>query len=315
MLKRLSWVCCWVLLIALVGCDDKKEQAESATAANVAVLETHIERIPLENDTFKTRAGELNIVRSTPNSPPDSLQLNGKTIYKQDHVYLSLHQYITQNGRELVLVGANCAGEQCPENAATQFAFVGLQAGKDAQILSQATFSSMMDAEDVNLTVDNGKVMVDLGFEAGKRKVATLQGDQLAVTLETVAQTSLEQDDCQLLYTDVLQSCIDARENDASCADPQSWIGVELASSLTIMSNFPGFQAPNWEKYCKSGCATGNTVVDYPTFARDVCSIQNAAPLPVVAPTTNREEGEFMPAPDAGAKTPSTTPPATSQVP
>lgn len=284
MLKRLSWVGCWVLLLVLMGCDDTNKQAEDAPATDkVQVLETHIQAIPLEDDAVTTRFGALEMVRSSPENPPDTLKLQGKQVFQKTHFYLSLHDYVMQNARDVVLFGTNCGDTSCPEN---DFYFLILEKGKEPQVVTQDTFKANPD--DIAMTSDSDKLMVDLGFSAGKHKVATLQAAQLSINLEAATDTALEDDDCQWLYNDAMQSCIDARDNDAACADPQSWFAEDLSNALNAIANLPGFVQSAFDKQCKSTCERGDKSADYVAFAHEVCSKTVVAPLPVTPePTTN----------------------------
>ncbi len=118
-LARFGLISCCLLLLALSGCGKSREAPP--TSDKIAVLETHIQDLSPEDDTLQTRFGKLEMVRSQPDTPPDTLKLDGKQVFEQEGFYLFLHQYIKRNERDLVLFGSNCGGTACPHS---QFYFL-----------------------------------------------------------------------------------------------------------------------------------------------------------------------------------------------
>ncbi len=306
---RRFWLWCWLFaLIGLSACQDSQQNG-SAGADDVTVLETTVTPIPLENDTFKTRFGQLAIEKSAANTTPDTLTLNGKNILQKQGSYLSLHQYIVQNKRDIVLVGMNCADNTCPANK-NNFYLLLLSKNAEPQVLTQEHFFASPD--DVVIKADGDKLNIDLGFEAGKHKFATLQEQQFNVALETVSNVALGAEDCQWLYTDALQACMDAREDDTSCADPQSWFSDDQSSGMDDIADFPGFVKDTFAQLCKASCSAGNKTLDYPSFARGVCS-ETGTVTPLQPSVPRPGEGDFEPADATSA--PNTAAPKPSQVP
>lgn len=262
---------CCILFLTLAGCDYQTSTAEQKTNTghqqqSVAVLETHIQPLALEDDMVQTRYGKLEIVRSQQEMPPDTLKLDGKQIFREEAFYLSLHQYITQNDRDLVLFGSNCGGTGCPEN---HFYLAVLEKNAEPAILTQENFVAYPD--DLKVKTEGEKLIIDLGFAGGKHKVATLQGKELKIALEDVPKTFLGEEDCQWLQTDAIDACIEYRESDEKCADPQSEFSGYLSRGVVALSNYPGFVTEAFDRHCKAACETGKRP-DYETFAKEVCS-------------------------------------------
>lgn len=266
-----SKIICFATCLAVVGCNDNSTTANSAQDADQAttqidVIETKIQPLALEEDTVQTRYGKLEIVRSQPDMPPDTLNLDGKQILRQEAFYLSLHQYITQNDRDIVMVGSNCGGTGCPEN---QFYLVILD--KDAQpvVLTKDNFIAYPD--DVKVKADGKDVIIDLGFETGKHKIATLKDKEVQITLQDAPKTFLGEDDCQWLHKEALGGCLEYRESNTKCTDPQSEFSGYLSRGVAALANYPGFGQDAFKKFCFTTCDTSKRS-DYALFAKEVCS-------------------------------------------
>ncbi|UOG92870.1 MAG: hypothetical protein L3K52_03840 [Candidatus Thiothrix sulfatifontis] len=265
-LAHLSWVSACSLLLLLAGCDNAPENPAASPSSNVTVLETYIQALELENETLDTRFGKLQITHSQPDSPPDSLLLNDKKIFQQEGFYLSLHYYIKQNNRDVVLFGTNCGGTACPQN---QFHFLLLEEDADPIMVSHPDFNAV--PEDLTVNVDGERLLLDLGFQAGKHKNAVLQGSQLGIELETVPKSFVGEENCRWLYEEALGACKEHRETDGNCADPQASFPGYLTRGVAAVGEHPGFVGESFGRRCKIACESAK-IVDYPTFAKEVCS-------------------------------------------
>ncbi|MDD5393577.1 MAG: hypothetical protein PHE17_11215 [Thiothrix sp.] len=259
--KPLTWICCCALLLALPGCNDGEK-----SEPKVEVLETHIQPIALEDDSLQTRYGKLEITRAKADMPPDTLKLDGGQVFREEAFYLSLHQYIQQGKRDLVLFGSNCGGTGCPQN---HFYFLVLSKDAKPQTVTLDDFTAYPD--DLSAKTDGEKIVLDLGFDKGKHKTAVLEDDALKVVLETVPKTFLGDEKCQWLHTDGLSACVDYHEVDDKCADPQAEFAGYLSRGVAAMADFPGFDAASFNKHCIAACASQQPA-DYESFAKEVCS-------------------------------------------
>lgn len=274
-LSSLGCISCYAVLLAVSGCgqpSDPPAPAAPAASENVNVLETHIQSLEAAddalaaNDTVDTRFGKLEIVRSSADAPPDSLLLNDAEVFRETDFYLSLHRYIRQNARDLILFGSNCGGSGCPQN---QFYFLILEKGSPPEVVTRGDFFAYPD--ELELTTEGERLILDLGFEAGKRKTASLLGRTLDITLETVPKSFIGEDYCQWLHTDALLACVDYHETDPNCVDPQADFSGYLTRGISALGEHPGFVAEAFDKHCKTACSTSKPT-DYSTFAREVCS-------------------------------------------
>lgn len=262
-LKTLAWLGCCVTLLLLSGC---WEQAQQQTDKPLEVLETQIKQLDVADDTVQTRYGRLEITRSTPDMPPDTLLLDGKQVFQEEAFYLSLHQYITQDQRDLVLFGSNCGGTGCPTD---QFHLLSLEKDKAPQTITQDAFSAY--PEDLKIRADGKSLIMDMGFAAGKRKTAVLLGNELNIVLEAAPKEFLGDDNCQWLHTDGLTACAEYRDVDPQCTDPQADFTGYLMRGVAGMADYPGFDAAAFTRHCTAACLSGQPVT-YETFAKETCS-------------------------------------------
>lgn len=256
------------LLAALVACDNKPAPVTQADTSvpGVKVLETYLRALSFEDEAVDTRFGKLDITRSQPEMPPDTLLLTGEQVFQQEGFYLSLHYYLRQNERDIVLFSSNCGGTACPQH---QFYYLILRPDAEPLLLTDNQF--VATPEDLDLQVDGGRLLLDLGYQAGKHKTATLAGETLHVTLEAVAKSFLGEENCRWLYEEALGSCRDYRETDARCQEIESSFPGYLSRGIAAVAEHPGFVREAFERRCTLACTTDSTV-DYPTFAKEVCS-------------------------------------------
>ncbi len=265
-LTHLSWVSCCGLLLMLTGCEKSPENPAASASPNMTILDTHIQVLKPEDETLNTRFGKLQITHSKPGLPPDSLMLDDKHVFQQEGFYLSLHHHIKQNARDVVLFSANCGGTACPQD---QFHFLLLNNDTEPTVVTHSDFHAM--SEDLTLNVDGERLLLDLGFQAGKHKKAVLQGRQLGIELETVPKSFVGEENCRWLYEEALGACKEYQETDATCRDPQASFPGHLTRGVAAVSEHPGFVSEAFARRCKIACESAK-IVDYPTFAKEVCS-------------------------------------------
>lgn len=234
-------------------------------------------------DKLKTRAGLLEIARSDFNSPPDSLALNGKVIFKDEGSYLSLYRVFSFAEHDAVLFASNCGGSGCPMN---DFAFMVVKQGAEPTVIKADDFYAYPSA--VKTAQDGNTVKLDLGFSGGKRKRATLDGEQVTVRLEDVAPQPLEEAQCKWLYTDIMPACVEARSSNPDCAEPQGSFGGFAMRGVAAASDYPGFVQSGFDQQCQQTCRDGKAS-DYAVFGGEVCSKPKPAgaiPAPSTSPAS-----------------------------
>lgn len=225
-------------------------------------------------DKLQTRAGLLEIAHSDFNSPPDSLVLNGKVVFKEEGFYLSVYQLFSFSDHDAVLFSSNCGGSGCPAN---DFAFLVVRQGTEPKVIKVDGFDAY--PSEVKTKQEGNAVKLNLGFSAGKRKLATLEGEQLTIRLEDVAPQALDETQCKWLHTDAMPACVEARTTNPDCADPQGTFAGVIMRGVAATSDYPGFVHSGFDQQCQQACQTGKAA-DYAAFGSAVCSKPGSPPAP-----------------------------------
>lgn len=242
-------------------------------------------------DKLQTRAGLLEIGRSDFNSPPDSLVLGGKVVYKDEGNYLSLYQVFTFPDHDAVLFASNCGGSGC---ATDDFAFLIVRQGVEQTVVKAADFYAY--PHEVKTLQDGKAIKLELGYTGGKRKLATLDGEQLTVHLEDVPPQPLAEDSCKWLHGDAMSACVDARNRNPGCDNPQDDFSGAVMRGVAAMSDYPGFVQRGFDQHCQQACRDGSAG-DYATFGGEVCSKPkpaNAASTLTPSPETSAGKADVF---------------------
>jgi uncharacterized protein YecT (DUF1311 family) len=215
---------------------------------------------------LKTRAGLLEIARSDFNSPPDSLALNGKVVFKEENYYLSLYRVFSFADHDAVLFASNCGGTACQTN---DFAFLVVKQGAESTVIKADDFYAYPNA--VKTTQDGNTVKLALGFSGGKRKQATLDGEQLTIRLDDVPPQPLEEEHCKWLHTDAMPACVEGRTANPDCSEPQGDFSGAVMRGVAAVADYPGFVHSGFDQQCQMACQQGQAA-DYTSFGSAVCS-------------------------------------------
>ncbi len=289
-------------IVALVkmACDKagmtQMDQSASNTDAEKPILggkQQSVETLLPENtpDKLNIRAGLLEIGRSDFNSPPDSLVLNGKVVYKDEGNYLALYKIFTFPDHDAVLFSSNCGGTACQTD---DFAFLVVKQGAEPKVVEADDFYAYRTV--VKTMQDGNNIKLNLGYSGGKRKLATLDGEQLTIHLEDVPPQPLEEESCQWLHKDAMSACVEARDRNPDCSDPQGDFAGVIMRGVAAMADYPGFVQSGFDQQCQQACRDGKAS-DYVTFSGEVCSKSkpaNAASAPVSVPEASAGKADVF---------------------
>ncbi len=257
-------------VVEKVNVDDKQTAVESP--------------LPEETpDKLKTRIGLLEIGRSDLNAPPDSLVLDGKVVFKEEDFYLSLYKVFNFPDYDAVLFASNCGGSGCPAN---DFAFLLVRQGTEPQVVKAENFDAY--PSDVKTLQEGNTIQLTLGYTGGKRKLATLEREQLTIWLEDVPPQPLEEEQCQWLHTNAMPACVEARNRNPDCSDPQDDFSGAIMRSVAATADYPGFVQSEFDQQCQQACQNGKAS-DYAVFGANVCSKlkpENATSDPADSPAS-----------------------------
>jgi hypothetical protein len=151
-----------------------------------------------------------------------------------------------------------------------------LKSGQKPKTLTKENFASSDGT--IAPRVIGGDVVIVLGFEDKKNKIARLHGEQLTVEYSTPLPPSPMPDrTCEWLYEASASECIeDTRQFKFECggiASGYSGRCGRVMTGITALTNHPGFISSALEHVCLQECKTG-TEPALPDFKRDVCSIK-----------------------------------------
>ena len=234
---------------------------------------------PLPNPSptkLQTRQGNLEVTRSNFDAPPDTLMLNGKSIYKAQGSALFLYKLFTLGTNDIVLMGSSCAGAGCSTH---EFSFLIIPPRDAPKLVHNNELYGYENA--VTYKQSGNKIILNLGFSNGKRKLATYQNGEISIDWQTVAAKPLDATHCEWLHTEAMQACIDANKDDANCDDPESNFSDLIARGTNAMVDYPGYNATGFTEQCKQACQTGR-IASYSNFKSAICGYPKTASASIV---------------------------------
>lgn len=224
-------------------------------------------------EKLATRFGELTLHSSTDSHAKNEVLLAGKKLYTADsETYTSIYKVFQRSDSDVVLIGNNCGGSGCVVDA---LILAILKKDAKPQLIENPFLESYRNEIKFHQTGDT--LSLSLGYLAAKLRVAVLNADNTVTThLVTLPAQALRESDCKWLYDDVLDVCIQTRDEDKTCANPRAaFTGVYMRGMNAIL-DYPGYNDKNFTDQCSKACQTGK-IPAYANFAVAVCSKPNAA--------------------------------------
>jgi len=116
-------------------------------------------------------------------------------------------------------------------------------------------------------------IVIDLGYEQGKKKTATLQGDEVRIEYQTVGRIPMREEDCKFLYENIiLRDCLNPYKIGCeNIGDDSSW-SIAVQSTYRLLSQHPGFDAAAFSDMCAKTCQA-KQAVPYDEFKERACSL------------------------------------------
>ncbi|MFZ2160841.1 MAG: hypothetical protein WAW02_01360 [Sideroxyarcus sp.] len=167
-----------------------------------------------------------------------------------------------------VLVGSFSGGMN-PKD----LSFLKIYEDKSASIITYEkpwVFASYEQELDVK-TEDN-RLIVDLGFEDQKKKLAILENNKVSIEYKEVNLNAITSDDCQALYRIAKTECTweHTRENCTSRAIGMTPSNHADLGTLGDITSKPGFAKNGFDDECYKACTSG-TVSQYEAFSKSAC--------------------------------------------
>lgn len=220
---------------------------------------------------LRTRYGLLKVSQSQEEGPFDIITLDGKPVLHVagNNNFLSFRGYFNTGDSDVALVAAGCS---CSSGEPEELSFLIVGANSMTKIITNPRFFSS------DLTVKpiptSGKAVVDLGHEAGKRKVAELDGQTITIRM-TTERAKLPASDCGALY-ERLQECKKVAGSTDPCAliAQRGWFSNALMNALRAYSQNPAFNYEQWNRICAAACEENRPT--YAIFQESVCRTEHA---------------------------------------
>ncbi len=193
--------------------------------------------------------------------PNSTLLVDGVKVFEALQTYLHFEGLFELGDTDALLFGLGCGGNSC---APDPLVLVLLRADHPPAVINPPTLVS--GDHTLAAHVDGQRLLLDLGFEGGKRKSAELHNGQVSVTLQE-SPAGVVPRICALLYEMSARNCTD-RQFGCDRAIP---IGGNMDVKLTThASRQPGYSRAALMSICNEVCKTG-VMIEPGRYAREVC--------------------------------------------
>jgi hypothetical protein len=211
-------------------------------------------------DRVKTLAGILNISTSEQeDSRPDTLNLNGKPIFKDEMEFVSIAALYALQDKDVILISTNGGGS----GSIDIYSIVIIAKGMTPVIIRNDNFFSSEGGFDLVLRDDN--LIIDLGFENGLHKMAYLnQKNTLSIeTKKEVAPEPVDDATCKELYSIIS----DGECANFGCKEGISGLSMRDQRTYYAFSQRPSVDRKLINKLCIEACTT-KAIPNYLQFTK-----------------------------------------------
>ena len=217
-------------------------------------------------DELKTKFG---VLRTAYVHSPIGLDffvfLDGKLLQEgPKHIYGVY--YIGQ--QPWVLVGSNQGGMN-----PNDLSFLKINKDRSAsKITYEKPWLFVSYDQELDVKTEDNRLIVDLGFEDQKQKLAILKNNKISVEYKEVKLNAVTPDDCQTLYDLAKGECTweHTREDCQNRAIGMTPSSVVNLSNLKHVSDKPGFDKDGFDHECLKACVSGE-ISQYEAFSKSAC--------------------------------------------
>lgn len=203
----------------------------------------------------------------------DVIKVDGKVVFDSaPEPYIRLYGSFPSGRGFVVLFGVNAGGSHTPVD---QLYFLLLNSDRRTQIVTDEDFKSPSCM--IASRFQNGNVVIDLGFDAKRRKTARLRGGKINISYEPPPNAlPMVASDCIWIYENSSDECIDAGRRfrmpcEESARQYRGFSG-RVTTGMAPLLNHPGFNSAALEKACFEQCTTGQRL-PFDDFKRLACGI------------------------------------------
>lgn len=222
------------------------------------------------SEVQETRFGKALLVSMIEGLHAGTILFNGKKVFDDDGMYVSIFGYFQSKDTDVILVSSNPGGSATPESA---IYFLVIRSASEVQVVSGASVDTP-DTDGLKKWMDkDGRIFVNLGYSGGDEMVAELDSGKLTVHAYSKKGVPLGEDLCKWLYDNGVESCNSDIAREQGCskyANPAGiYSSVSAMSQLTYIRNQPGYSQAGFNKSCLAWCKGKD--VTYPQFRTMAC--------------------------------------------
>lgn len=153
-----------------------------------------------------------------------------------------------------------------------EFKFLAIQPDGKTKIFEDQQFASTDGGIEIHARAN--EIVIDLGFQAGKKKQATFNGIALKVALaEPTTTATISAASCEAVFTQALGECAFMKKGIyRTCKDASTNISKVAAGELVALSQNPTFKSRRFVEVCRDACEKGKPP-SLKSFKVNVCGI------------------------------------------
>jgi hypothetical protein len=229
--------------------------------------------VPMETGgTLTTRAGTLRVEKNDDLLPTSSVLLGEHAVFRAEG-FVTLYGNYPIGEQDVVLVGVNCGGTACAMGDV--LSLLVLEVGKEPRTLTHERFVGWGSGA----TLERGHLEIDLGWGAGKRKLARYDGKALSISFEDRGRPPLTTDECNEVY-ELVVACATGSPFDAACKNPEESFSGVFMRLLAWISQHPGFDRRRFTNACVAACNRHEAPPLDDAFRKSLCGTASSVPPP-----------------------------------
>jgi len=212
----------------------------------------------------KTRYGKLIVAYNGPEEvrTPGLIIFRGKIVLDQITGYKLIKRF-SIGDTDAILVSENSGGQ-----TQDRYSFILVSANREPTVATAEDFDTA-DWSEAKARQVGDRILVELGYENGRKKTAELISGQVVVHLgETRGRMTKE--DCDSVHDLVEKTCLESWQ---TCEHAYPHGSFAEMSELTTLEHKPGFSKREVARVCQSACKNHMAPDLDESFKKKVCGI------------------------------------------
>lgn len=202
--------------------------------------------------------------------PPRTLLLDNQEIFRSSVGYIRVYGVYNVGKQPWVLIGENCGGSGCRYD---DLSFLRIDNGKQAvKVTDSKNEDFFSERNEVKVTEEKSRLVVDLGHSKQKQKVAILENNKVLIEYRDLECKPLTAKECANIYQIAKDNCMSeyAKEDCSKYAVDILPSGNSNVWLLRYIKNEPGFNQKGFDQQCLSACRSG-VLSGFGQFSKAAC--------------------------------------------